>query len=236
METLDLIPGTTLKIYQSDEVFKYSIDSIILSSFAKLEKGKTLIDLGMGQGIMLFRCKALYDLGPSYGIEIQEKAYQLAKKTKDLNQLEDLHLLHKDMRDLNLEIKVDSIITNPPYVECGRGIKNLSQAKNIAFTEEKMTLDDIFSFSAKHLKEKGRLFMINRANRLVDIMSKARAYKLEPVRMRTVHSFSEKDAKFIMLEFKFRAGSNFSLEAPLIIYERPGQYTDEIKEMYYGRS
>ncbi len=236
MRTVDIIPGTNYRIIQSESSFKYGIDSILLSSFCNMKKGSTLIDIGTGVGILALRCHALYSLGRVYAYEIQEELAILASESVSINGVDDeIFVINKNIMESELEEKVDYIITNPPYVEAGRGIENKSEAKLIAFHEVTLNLVDIFKYARDHLVQHGKLIMINRSNRLVDIMSIARLYKLEPVRMRSVHSKINSKSKLVMCEFVLGGGKNFTYESPLIIYDESGNYTEEIKEIYYGK-
>lgn len=236
METRDYIPGTDYLIVQSEEVYKYGVDSILLSSFANMEENKTAIDIGTGVGILALRCHYLYKLKKVYAYEIQDSLCELAQKSVGINKLEGkVMIINKDINDVTDQEKVDYIITNPPYVEYGRGIKNKNEAKLIAFHEVSLKLEEVFKFSKKYLKHKGKLFMINRANRLVDIIEFARKYNLEPSRLRNVHSFIDSKAKFVLVEFIYGGGKNFSIESPICIYDEIGKYTKEIKEIYYDR-
>lgn len=236
MRTLDIIPGTEYKIIQSESSFKYGIDSVLLSSFCEMTSGSTLIDIGTGVGILALRCHGLYSLGRVYAYEIQKELAELARESVVQNGVEDkIFVINEDIMETELEEKVDYIITNPPYVEAGRGIENKSEAKLIAFHEVALKLKDIFAFSNRHLVDRGKLVMVNRSNRLVDIMSIARQYKLEPVRMRAVHSNINSKAKLVLIEFVLNGGKNFIYERPLIIYDDDGKYTEEIEEIYYGK-
>lgn len=233
----DYIPGTSLKIHQSDDVFKFGIDSILLSSFSKMKKNTYLMDIGCGSGILALRAYGLYDLSKVFAVEVQKRACNLAEKSVLANGLEDrIEIINQDLNKLDFKREsLDYIITNPPYVEKGRGLKNNKEAINIAFSEELLTLEDIFLFAKKTLKFKASLFMINRANRLVDILSLARKHKLEPVKIRMVHSYLESPAKLVMVELVKLGGKNLNIEKALVIYNKDGTYTEEIKEIYNGR-
>lgn len=229
---MDIIPSTSYKIIQSDEHFKYGIDSILLSSFAKMDQGKSLVDIGCGVGILALRCHYLYDLSKVYAFEIQEDLARLASESVRVNGLDDhINIINRDVRE-GFDTKVDYIITNPPYIEQGRGLANSNSSKHLAFHELTLNLEDIFIFAKNTLKNRGRLFMVNRANRLVDVLERARSYKLEPVRLQMVHSFSHSKAHLFMIEFVKNAGKNFIIDKPIIIYKNDGDLTREVKKMY----
>ena len=90
--------------------------------------------------------------------------------------------------------KFDVVTSNPPYMNDGGGLKNEFTPKAIARHELLCTLEDIISNSAKVLKNDGRFYMIHRPHRLIDIIIEMRKYKLEPKKIRFVHSYVQKTA------------------------------------------
>lgn len=231
---LDLIPGTTYKIYQSDRYFKYGVDAILLSSFAKMKEEKSLVDIGTGVGILALRCHYLYKPSMVYGFEIQENLAAIARKSVKENEIDNIEIIGRDVRE-GFGESVDYIITNPPYIEKRRAIENSARERLIAFHELSLNLDDIFSFAKSNLKDRGRLFMVNRVSRMVDVLEKARAYRIEPTRIRLVASYKGAKPHLFLLECVKNAGKNFVVEENLYIYKEDRTHTEEIKEMYYGK-
>jgi len=76
--------------------------------------------------------------------------------------------------------------------------------------------------------------MIHRPHRLTDIMVTLRQYKLEPKRLRFVHSYVEKEPNMVLVEAVRSGRPMVKVEPPLVIYGEDGKYTDEIQEIYYG--
>ena len=67
---------------------------------------------------------------------------------------------------------------------------------------------------------------------LTEIFETLRAHKLEPKRMKFVHPFADAEANMVLIE-AFRGGRpQMRVEAPVIVYEKPGVYTNEIYEIY----
>ncbi|MDO5689416.1 MAG: methyltransferase [Tissierellia bacterium] len=231
----DFIPGTEYAIYQDDEKFSFGIDAILLSDFARLRKDSSLIDLCTGGGIVALRCHGIYGLSRVWGIEIQEDVAQLAQRSVRENGLEEIiTLLHGDLREKWDLPQVDSITVNPPYFERGRGIINSTENDRISRYEVEMELEDIFLFARRHLRERGKLFIVHRPGRLPDLVAFGRQYGLEPKRMRFVESKENTQPILLLLECVRAGGKNFIVEPALTIY-RDGKYTREIEEIYYGK-
>ena len=74
--------------------------------------------------------------------------------------------------------------------------------------------------------------MVHRPFRLAEIMSLMMKYKLEPKRMRLVYPFVDKESNMVLIEGLAGGNSRITVEKPLIVYEKPGVYTDEIYEIY----
>ena len=74
--------------------------------------------------------------------------------------------------------------------------------------------------------------MVHRPFRLAEILSKMVQAGIEPKRMRMVHPFVDKEPNIMLIEAMKGAKSRVKIEPPLIVYEKPGVYTDEIYEIY----
>ena len=126
----------------------------------------------------------------------------------------------------------DVVTTNPPYMNDMHGIKNPDMPKAIARHEVLCTLDDVVSAGAGLLKQNGRLYMVHRPHRLVEIINTLVKYKLEPKRIQFVHPFVDKEANMVLIEAVKGGKSMVKLEKPIIVYDEPGKYTEFIHEIY----
>lgn len=75
--------------------------------------------------------------------------------------------------------------------------------------------------------------MINSINRLVDVMELGRKHRLEPFKLRFIHSERGKNAYAFMASLRRLSGKNLVTLPALYLYEN-GKITDEVKEIYYG--
>ena len=124
------------------------------------------------------------------------------------------------------------ITVNPPYMIGEHGLKNDNEAKYIARHEVYCTLQDVVEQSAKLLKDKGRFYMVHRPFRLPEIMCEMCRAKLEPKRMRLVYSRVDKEPSMVLIEGMKNGRPRMQVEAPLIVYEQDGSYTEEVLAMY----
>ena len=111
----------------------------------------------------------------------------------------------------------------------------LLAAKAIARHEILCSLEDVVAAAARLLRPLGRFYMIHRPHRLTDIMVLLRQYKLEPKRIRFVQPYADKEPTMVLVEAARGGKPMVKVDAPLVIYQAPQEYTEEIVEIYYGK-
>ncbi|OFL14773.1 methyltransferase [Anaerococcus sp. HMSC068A02] len=230
MIKLDYIPKTNLYMKHVEKSYSFGIDSILLANFSKMKKNKILIDIGSGSGILSLACSSYYNLSKVFSIEIQKEKANLLKENIKLNGINNIEVVNEDLNKVNFPNNFcDYIITNPPYYKKGANIKNEKEEFLLSRQEIKMNLSDIFRFSNKCLKDKGKLFMIHKPERLVDIIKESGNLKLK--RIKFVQSKTFEKPVFILMEFVKNANDGLKFENPLIIYDENNNYTKEVKEI-----
>lgn len=229
MDKLDYIPKTNIKMIHKNKSYSFGIDSILLLDFAKMKRDKKLVDIGSGSGILSLGASAYYNPQKIYAIEIQKEKADLLIKNLDLNKIKNIEVINEDLNTVNLGVNnIDYIITNPPYYKINDNIGNKSEEFLISRQEKYLTLENIFKFANKTLKDKGKLFMIHKPERMIDILSKSN--NLKPKRIRFASSTFDKKPQFILIEFVKNAKDGLKIEDPLIIYEN-GSYSHEVKKI-----
>ena len=58
------------------------------------------------------------------------------------------------------------------------------------------------------------------------------AAKLEPKRMRLVYPYVDKEPNMVLIEGLKGGNPRMEVEPPLIVYEKDGTYTQELRAMY----
>ena len=236
-ERIDDLEYKGLKIIQNEKGFRFGIDSVLLSDFAKnIKSGSNVVDIGTGTGIIsLLLCKKT-SLSKIYGIEIQKEVAEMAQRSVELNELqgkmEILNINIKNVFDVLDKNKFDVVVTNPPYKKANTGLKSEENSNLISRHEVECTLEDIAKQSYLLLKDKGEFYMVHRAERLVDIFCTLRKNKLEPKVIRFVHSKQNDKPNLILIKSVKNAEEFLKIEKPLIVYKDSGEYTDEILKIY----
>lgn len=233
-ERIDIVPGSDLKIIQNKEKFSYGTDAIFLSHFAKA-KGR-VIDLGTGTGIIPLRLYAKNKVDIIYGVEIQEEVAKMAKRSIELNRLDDkIVILNMDLKELPTKFgknTIDTITSNPPYMKAGGALVNPEENFAISRHEIACTLEDIIKVTDYLLKPLGKFYMVHRPDRLVDIIFLLRKYKLEPKYIRFVQPKLTKKPNLLLIEAVKDGKPDLKFYDPLIVYNEDGTYTDEIYKIY----
>lgn len=239
-ERIDDLQYKGLKIIQNKNGFCFGVDSVLLSDFAKtIKQNSTVVDIGTGTGIVgLLLCKKT-NLKKIYGVEIQKEVAKMAKRSIELNNLQDkFEIINSDINDIFNFLEpntIDCIVTNPPYKKVDTGVKNEDEKQMISRHEVKCTLEDIIEKSSKLLKDRGELYIVHRAERMVDIMCVLRKYRLEPKNIRFVHPKKNDKPNLILVKAIKYANEFLKIDKPLVIYDENGNYTEEIN-FIYGRN
>ncbi len=192
-----------LKIYQDDDNFKFSLDSILLAEYVKLNNNvKNILDIGCGNAaiplILATKTKASID-----AFEIQKHIYDLAVESVNYNHLDSqISIFNEDIKDHQKIIKnkkYDIITCNPPYfkVTTGKYLNN-SASLSIARHELKITLEEVMQIASNHLNTKGEFYLVHRSNRLDDIIINANLNKI-PVKNIALISTVDNNEPYLVL-------------------------------------
>ena len=235
-ERLDDLQRNGYKLIQNTKIFCFGMDAVLLCAFSKVEKDDLVLDLCSGNGVIPILLKGRTEGKHFTGLEIQDVNIDLAKRSVEYNHLEaEVEIIHGDVKEASKIFggaSFDVVTCNPPYMNENHGIKNPESHKAIARHEILCTLEDVIRETAKVLKPSGRFYMIHRPHRLTEIIELMKKYKIEPKRLRFVHPFIDKEANMVLVEGVRGSRPMVRLDPPLIIYEKPGEYTKEVLELY----
>ncbi|WP_219839111.1 tRNA1(Val) (adenine(37)-N6)-methyltransferase [Paenibacillus sp. R14(2021)] len=236
-ERLDDLLTHQLHIIQSREVFSFSMDAVLLARFAAIPPRGRILDLCTGNGVipllLTTRTKAAID-----AVEIQPRLADMAKRSVEANGLEEQITIYEgDLRDFHKQNghgTYDFITVNPPYMPAGTGDQNENEHFAMARHERNGTLNDIVAACARLVRPGGRMAMVHRPSRLVEILETMRKWKLEPKRMRFVHPHAEAESNMVLIEAARDGKPDMKMLPPLIVYNEERQYNEELMQIYYG--
>lgn len=239
-ERIDQLFSTDVKIIQNKEVFSYSIDSVLLSRFPRIPAKKGLIvDLCSGNGAVgLFASTKTQ--ATILQVEIQERLADMNRRSISLNGLDDqVSVIQDDLIHLPDHLgrsRVDLILCNPPYFKVDAH-SNLNESEHYLLARHEITtnLEKICHTAQQVLKSKGRIAMVHRPDRFLEILETMKAYHLAPKRIQFIYPKAGKEANMLLIEaIKDGAESGLHILPPLVVHKDNGDYTDEIHEIYFG--
>lgn len=244
MERIDDLNLNGKKIIQDTDLFLFGMDSVLLANKVKgTNKNTIIVDLGTGSAVMPVIICEKNKIGKIIGVELQDKMCELAVKNVKYNNLEDKICILKENLKNVASIKkyikqtvereeVDIVISNPPYKKVGTGSKNEKDEKYIARHEVMCELEDVFKTASKLLKFKGKLYIVHKPERIADLISLARKYKLEAKEIQFLQPTINKKPSIVLIEYVLGGGNECIVLPNLIEYDEFGNYTKEILSIY----
>ena len=224
-----------LKVKQARSGYRFSIDAVLLAHYVNPRPGDTILDLGTGCGIIPLILAFRHPNVTLYGVEIQADLADLARANVVANGLENrITTMQQDLKDLTpgaVPPRVNMVVSNPPFRKVNSGRMNPHEQRAIARHEIKATLQDVVAAASRMLSSGGRFVTIYAVERLADMLVFMRAARLEPKRVRMVHSTDGREAKLFLVEGVKGANPGLTVAAPLIIYGQEGAYTEEVEQM-----
>jgi len=239
-ERLDyIVADEKVRIIQSPSIFSYSLDALLLGHFASIPIAKgNILDLCSGNGVIPLllsnRTKAKIT-----GLEIQERLVDMAERSIQLNKLEDqLQVLSGDLKVRHKEIPqsfFNTVTCNPPYFKAtDDSHQNESEYMKIARHEICCTLVDVIQACKLYVRPGGKVAIVHRPERLVDLITLSRKYALEPKRIQFVYPKKGKESNTLLFEAIRDGKSGTKILPPLYVYEDDNTYTEEARKIIYG--
>lgn len=234
-DTLDDLLINDLKVFQARHGYRFSIDAVLLAHFPELGDVKNIIDIGTGSGVIPLllsqRTRAAIT-----GIEIQEAMAARAAKSVELNSLQgQINIIRADINQIQNLLSAgcaNLVVSNPPYWKKGEGKLSANPEEAVARHEIALTLEQLIEQAAYLLVPRGKLALIQRADRLPEALKLLTDYRFAAHRLRTVHANRRTEARMILLEAVKGSRSGLKIMSPLCIYQEDGSYSREIEEMY----
>lgn len=235
-ERIDDLERNGYGIIQRKDGFCFGMDAVLLSGFVQVKESEEVLDLGTGTGIIPILLEAKTKGKHFTGLEIQEEIADMARRSVCLNELEEkVRIVLGDIKEagkLFAKASFDVVTSNPPYIHDAHGLKNPGELKAISRHEILCTLEDVVREAAGLVKPGGRVYLVHRPQRLIEIIWVMKQYKLEPKRLKFAHPFIDREANMVLIEAVRGGGAMVKVEKPVIVFKEPGVYTDEIRQVY----
>jgi len=238
-ERLDNLGYQGLKIIQSPQKFKFTMDAFLLAGFIKPQPKQRILDLGTGSGVLTLLLAGQDRVSSVYGIEIQPELVDLARRNVALNQLEErIRILEGDLKDLPLDLKLNSfdyVISNPPFFSLAQGMPSMNQALALARFEIACNLEEVLQAAARMVKGNGRVAVIFPAERLTTLFNVFAKTKLTVESLRLVYPKPNLPANLVLVEASPGGKNRLKVLPPLFVYDDKGTYTLEMQDIFGGK-
>ena len=231
-------PIKDLKIIQRNDFQNFTLDSVLISDFVKINrKTKKILDIGTGCGIISIllakRSKAKIT-----GIELLETMAEIAKENvKNNGFYEQISIVNEDIKNYKKifsQAQFDAIVTNPPYFEFKGDFSQINDLEQLACARHNvnLTVEEIIKISAYLLKNMGSFSMVFRSERLIEILELLKKYNLEPKRIKNCYTKWNENSKICMIEAIKDANSGLLIEMPIFVYDKNGKKSEYIENLY----
>lgn len=217
----DLMTDTGLRIIQSREVFSFSLDAVLLARFATVPKKGKILDLCSGNGVipLLLTTRTDADID---AVEIQPRLADMARRSVSMNGLEGrIRIVEDDLKAFAKRSNgyYDAVTVNPPYMAACSGDANDNEHYSIARHEIHCTLEDVVEACSRTVRTGGRVSMVHRPSRFIEIVETMRRWRLEPKRVQFIHPKKDKEANMVLIEAIRDGKPELRVLPPVAVYE-----------------
>lgn len=227
-------------IYQDDDWFKFSLDSVLLANFVTMNVScKKIIDFATGNApipmLLTYRTNALI-----YGIEYQKCVYDLGVESIKVNNLEEqIKLINDDVKNIKNLFDAESfdvVTCNPPYFKkCEGSYINDNEIKAIARHEITLNLENVIENASFILKNHGIFAMVHRTERMIEIIELMRKYRIEPKKIQFIYPKNGKNSDLFLIEGIKNGKSGLKMLSPIIIHNDDNRYTDDVRKLFNNK-
>ena len=236
-ERIDDLQLAGLRILQKERGFRFGMDAVLLADFARVEERDRAADFGTGTGIIPLLLAGRGLTSHIDAIEIQPEMAEMAGRSVRLNGLQARITVHETpVEEADSCIapgSLDVITCNPPYGVHGATLLNPAEGLSIARHQTKDGLKAWYAMAYRLLRGKGRFTMIYPAARMLEAMQALSKARLEPKRFRLVYPAAGKASNLVLIEAMKDAKPMLHPEPPLIVYEKDGSMSPELRRIYH---
>lgn len=206
------------KIVQNSDYFKFSLDSMLLANFVNINMADSkLLDFCTGNcPIPIILSSSIKNI---VAFEVQKEIYELGDESLKLNNINNVKLINDDIKNIDNYYEdgyFDIITCNPPYFKVIDSSRiNDNNVKAIARHEILIKLEDIVSLAYKFLRDKGKLYIVYRPDRLMELLKLFDKYKFGVKKLQCCYNNSESSSSMILIEAMKNGQDDLKILAPL---------------------
>ena len=216
--TCNAFLGGAVQLWQPKRGYRAGVDPVLLAAVVNAKPGQQVLELGCGAGQVLLCLAARVSGLDLTGVELQADYADLARRNAAENEVA-IAVKNADLSALPSELRqkrFHHVLANPPYYQKGRHSSAADAGRATALGEE-TALDLWFEVAAKRLIPKGYLHMIQRADRLPEMLAGCTG-RLGSVEVLPLAARTGKAPDLVILRARKEGKAPFRLHAPLILH------------------
>lgn len=218
--TRDAFLGGRLHLFQPRTGYRAGVDPVLLAASVNACGGQAVLELGCGAGAAAL-CLATRVPGLDlWGVELQARYADLARRNGIANDVP-FNILCADLNDLPEPVRsarYDHVIANPPYFRPGAHSVARDKGRGVALSESETPLVDWLAVAARRLAPKGYLHMIQRMDRLPDMLAGC-AGRLGSIEVLPLSARKDRAPGMAILRARKDGRAPFRLHAPCLMHE-----------------
>lgn len=221
-----------LRIIQSANEYRFTTDAVLLANFVKGAKGKTVVELGAGCGVISILIAKKQCPKKTIAVEIQPIMFDLLERNISLNQLQ-IQAINDDMREVKKYVSdADIVVCNPPYRAKNSGEGQIKESIRNCRHETLIDLSGVVFAACSALRYGGSFFLVHQAERFADVACAMRANGMELKEACLIRSFAGQTPKHAL--FKAVKGGKVGLKwlPDIVVFGENGRYTPTVKRLY----
>jgi tRNA1(Val) A37 N6-methylase TrmN6 len=227
--------GGKLTLHQTAG-YRAALDPILLAASLRLEPGERAAEFGCNAGAALLSAAFFNPQVRFTGVELDEAAAKLAERNVAANALNDrVDVVRADALAWRPEEKLDAVFFNPPFFDDPAALRAPAPERREAWINA-AGLEAWITVGLKRLREGGRLTLIQRADRLGDILAALQG-KAGGAMILPVHPRIEAPAKRVIVSAIKVSKAPLQLLPGLVLHaEQGGAYMPEADAILRGEA
>jgi tRNA1Val (adenine37-N6)-methyltransferase len=207
-------------------------DACIFGALTEFQNPKNILDVGCGSGILMFLMHQKYPNAHILGLEKHPESVQTVQENIRFNNTATaMSVQEVDWWNFNPENPVDAIICNPPFFSNHLPSQELSK-RNARHTDN-YELWQLLVHLSHWLTHEGMLSMLvpyETLGQLEHLNLDKTTHLLFLKQAQTIRAFQDSKPHLAVVHFQ-KKNCDYRIIEPLIVYDKPNQFTDESKRV-----
>ncbi|UUX51130.1 methyltransferase [Nisaea acidiphila] len=229
--TEDSLLGGRVRFLQPAEGYRAAVDPVLLAAMAPAAAGMRVLDLGCGAGAVPLCLLARVPELQVTGVEAEAEMWDLARRNAELNGLAKRFLVRQGRVEARPPVfeegTFDLVLANPPYQDPATADPSANRLKAAAHVEAGTEAADWIEAAFLALRHKGRVAMIQRADRLADLLT-AFDRRFGGIEVHPLYPKPGRPAKRVVLVARKGVRTPLALSSGVVLHNMDGSYSPAV--------